>query len=53
MSPSVMTAFSLPLRRNEEDALAGLVQLAQRFQYGGGRLNKELFNFNQGWSPLW
>ena len=40
------------LRRDEQNALAGLVQLAQCFQHRGGRLNKEFFNFDQGWSPF-
>ena len=44
--------LQMSLRCNEQDALAGLVQLAQRFQHRGGGRNKKLFYFYQGWSPF-
>ena len=44
--------LQLALRRDEQNALAGLVQLAQCFQHRGGRFNKEFFNFYQGCSPF-
>ena len=44
--------LQMSLRCNEQDALAGLVQLAQRFQYRGGGRNKKFFYFYQGWSPF-
>ena len=44
--------LQMSLRCNEQDALAGLVQLAQRFQHRGGGRNKKFFYFYQGWSPF-
>ena len=38
--------------RNKQDALAGLVQFAQRVQHGGGGFNKQFFDFQQGFVPL-
>ena len=44
--------LQMSLRCNEQDALAGLVQLAQRFQHRGGGRNEKFFYFYQGWSPF-
>ena len=41
-------SLQMALRRNEQDALAGLVQLAQCFQHRGGGFNKKFFYFYQG-----
>ena len=44
--------FQLAFRRDEQDALAGLVQLAQGLQYRGSRLDKQFFYFDQGSAPF-
>ena len=40
--------LQLALRRDEQNALAGFVQLAQRFQHRGARLDEEFFYLDQG-----
>ena len=44
--------FQPPLGRDEQDALAGLVQLAQGFQHGGVGRQVQLFYLDQRVVPL-